>query len=316
MKPVCLLFSLLMVGLLAACGGKSPAIPAHVEEHAHADAHAEAEVARTTIIAADMARASGIRVAPAQAGTIADEHVVQGLLTPVEGKVAEAVARYPGPLRELRVGVGDHVRAGQVVAIVHSNLSLSSYAVKAPIDGVVTARHVAIGAMAGQGTALLEIADLSTLWVDLHIFGDDAGHIRPGANVDVTRLSDGRTVHTHLERVLPGMATASQSTIARARIDNRDGQWRPGAAVRARVTVAEQPVDLMVPVTALQTMHGQDVVFVREGDTFSARAVTLGVRDAQQVQVVDGLRAGEAVVVAESYLIKADLLKQGAVHEH
>ena len=210
----------------------------------------------------------------------------------------------------------DCVRAGQMLATIESNLSLSTYSVAAPISGVVVERSASVGGLAGEGAPLFEIADLSQLWVDLHIFGADAQHIQPGVPVAVTRMSDGETVRTTLERVLPGMATASQSTVARATIDNADNQWRPGTAVKARITVAQEPVDLMVPLTALQSMDGQEAVFVREGETYLTRHVELGARDATQVQILSGLSEGEEVVVAESYLIKADIGKEGAAHDH
>ena len=237
-------------------------------------------------------------------------------MTPIEGRVAEVSARFPGPIRSLRVHVGDVVRAGQPLATIESNASLSIYTVSAPISGVVTARNASVGAIAGDGTPLFEIANLSQLWVDLHIFGADAQHIRAGVPVQVTRMSDGKTLETTLERVLPGMATASQSTIARATLDNADGLWRPGAAVEARISVALTPAELVVPLSALQTMDGEEVVFVREDDTYSARPVEIGARDARQAAIRGGLRAGETVVVEESYLIKADILKEGAAHEH
>lgn len=301
--------------LLVSC--HTPSAPSTSGESATAHAGPHEEKERGAIIAADVARASGIRVAPAAGGVVADEHVVQGLLVPVEGRTVDVAARFPGPVKTMTVGVGDAVRSGQVVATVDSNLSLSSYAVRAPMDGTVTARHASVGSMASEGTVLLEITDLSVLWVDLHLFGADAGHIGAGSTVSVTRLTDDKTVATRIERVLPDMATASQSTIARARIDNRDGMWRPGAAVQARVTVARREVDLMVPLSAVQTMEGRDVVFVRTGeDTYQARHVETGARDASHVQIVSGLAPGEQVVVRESYLIKADLLKEGAGHEH
>ena len=269
-----------------------------------------------TTIAAKIADESGIRVAPAQAGTIADEHEVQGLLTPVEGRVANIAARFPGPIRRLAANVGDRVQAGQTMATVESNLSLTTYAVTSPITGVVLARHATVGSVAGEGATLFEVADLSTLWVDLHIFGADAQHIVPGVPVTVTRLSDGATVHTTLERVLPGTATASQSTVARATLENADGLWRPGSAVKARITVEQQPAALVVPVAALQTFRDWEVVFVRVGDTYEVRPVELGKRDARQVEVLSGLNAGDQVVVEQSYLVKADIEKSGASHDH
>ena len=326
MKPVHLIPALALALSLAACSGEpdqpsQPANDAHADEAAdhgtEADEHGhEAGEIASTVIPAEIAEKSGIQTRPVGPGVIADEHEVQGLLTPVEGRVAQVTARFPGPIRSLRANVGDQVRAGQTLATIESNLSLSTYSVAAPISGVVVDRSASVGGLAGEGAPLFEIADLSQLWVDLHIFGADAQHIQPGVPVAVTRMSDGELVHTTLERVLPGMATASQSTVARATIDNADNQWRPGTAVKARITVAQEPVDLMVPLTALQSMDGREAVFVREGETYLTRHVELGARDATQVQILSGLSEGEEVVVAESYLIKADIGKEGAAHDH
>ena len=313
--------ALTLAVLLGACGGAKPAgEPGHEDEsQAEAGGHEEEgheEAMDRTTIAAKVAQDAGIRVAPAAAGVIADEHEVQGLLTPVEGRVAKVMARFPGPIRTLRANVGDRVRAGQPLATIESNLSLTTYTVPAPISGVVLARNASIGTVAGEGAALYEIADLSELWVDLHIFGADAQHITAGVPVLVTRMSDGVTAETTLERVLPGTATASQSTVARATIRNLDGLWRPGSAVKARVTVDHQPVNLVVPLGALQTAGEDDVVYVRRGDTYVTRPVRGGRRDAQRVEIVSGLKAGEQVVVEQSFLVNADIEKSTAEHEH
>lgn len=269
-----------------------------------------------TTITAGIAEATDIRVAAAGPGVVADEHVVQGLLTPVEGSVAQVSARFPGPIRRLTANVGDSVRAGQVLATIESNLSLADYDVTAPLSGTVLARRATVGAIASDGAPLYEIADLSRLWVDLHLFGNDAQHIRAGVPVEVTRLTDGATATTRLERVLPGTATASQSTVARATITNADGLWRPGSAVMARITVERHEAGLVVPLSALQHFRDGDVVFIRVGDTYEARPLELGRRDARQVEVLEGLKAGDAVVVEQSYLVKADIEKSGATHEH
>jgi len=104
--------------------------------------------------------------------------------------------------------------------------------------------------------------------------------------------------------------------VARATLRNDDGLWRPGAAVKARIVVATQAAAQVVPLSALQSMDGKDVVFVRSGDTYTARPVRLGARDAGKVEVLDGLTPGEQVVVEQSYVVKADIGKAGASHEH
>jgi len=268
-----------------------------------------------TTIAAKIAEQAGIRTARVGPGSIRDEHEVQGLITPIEGRRARIMARFPGPVRAVHVGVGDSVRVGQTLAVVESNISLSGYAVTSPLTGTVLERNASVGDLAGDAP-LFEVADLSRLWVDLHLFGADAQHITPGLPVEVVRLSDGVATLTKLDRVLPGTATASQSTVARATVDNADGRWRIGAAVRARVTVSTDPVELFVPLSALQTFRDRDVVFARVGDDYEARPLDLGRRDGANVEVLDGLRRGDEIVVEQSYLIKADLEKSGASHDH
>jgi cobalt-zinc-cadmium efflux system membrane fusion protein len=98
-------------------------------------------------------------------------------------------------------------------------------------------------------------------------------------------------------------------------VRNVDGRWRPGTAVRARVTVSERPAALVVPTTALQSMENATVVFVHSGDTYPARPVRLGERDADNAEVLEGLKAGEEIVIEQSYLIKADLEKASAAHD-
>ena len=72
----------------------------------------------------------------------------------------------------------------------------------------------------------------------------------------------------------------------------------------------------MGPLSALQTMNGEEVVFVRVGEAYQAQPVEVGQRDGQRVEILSGLNEGDQVVVEESYLIKADIEKEGASHEH
>jgi membrane fusion protein, heavy metal efflux system len=267
-----------------------------------------------TRIDAKTAGQIGIRTATAGPGLIRDAHEVQGLLTPIEGRHARIRARFPGPVEAVRIRVGDHVSKGQTLAVIDSNASLTAYDVVAPFAGTVLDVAVGTGDLAADGP-LVELADLSSLWVDLHLFGGDAQHIAPAMRVEVIRLSDGARIDTKLDRILPGTATASQSTVARATIRNTDGQWRPGSAVRARVTVSERQATLVVPIEALQPMSNAMVVFTRRGDIYTARAVRIGARDSTNAEILAGMQAGDEVVVEQSYVIKADLEKESAADE-
>ncbi|MEQ7780307.1 efflux RND transporter periplasmic adaptor subunit [Xanthomonas hortorum] len=310
-----------LVLALAGCGGsKQPtetepgAGPANTQGD-EPDEHAEEAVESTTISAAD-AEANGVKVAVVGSGKVANEIDVQGVIRVIDGSVAHVSARYPGRVAALRVNVGDNVTAGQNLASIESNLSLSTYGVVSPISGVVLSRQAQTGGGAAEGQTLFEIANFSRVWADLTVFGRQISDVRPGQQVTLESLYGGQRITTTIDSVLPGTASASQSTVARLTLDNAKDQWRPGIAVTGKIATRARDAAVVVPLQAIQTMDGHEAVFVRTGELYSSRAVKLGEKDARVVEVLDGLKAGEEVVIEQSYLIKADIEKSGASHEH
>ncbi len=267
------------------------------------------------IIPAEVAEASGIRTEIAGPTTIRTLAPMMGSVAVDENRLARVRARFPGPVREVRVGLGETVKAGQVLAIVENNESLRSYPVTAPGDGVVVARATNVGDVAGDA-AMFEIADLSQVWVDLHAFGRDMARLESGQPVQLTSTIGERTADAVLERILPVAAAGSQSVIARVRLPNPTGQWRPGLAVSAEVTVAEHPVPLAVKTSALQRFRDFTVVFAQVGDAYEVRMLDLGRRDDEYVEVLGGIDAGARYVTEQSFLIRADIEKSGASHDH
>lgn len=268
-----------------------------------------------TRLSAERARAAGIEVEPAGPARIRDVREVAGLLRPVASRHARIAARFPGPVTAVLVDEGDVVAAGQVLARVESNASLSGYAVSSPIAGTVLVRDAAPGELAGE-RPLFEVADLSRLWAELDLTGADVREVAPGMAVELEALAGGPRASGRIERIGPTTLVASQGARARVVVDNTGGQWRAGGAVRAWIEVAVHEAAVAVPPAALQRDGGRDVVYVRAGDVYERRPVVAGRRDAGRVEVLSGLRAGEPVVVAQSYLVKADIGKAGADHGH
>jgi len=200
------------------------------------------------------------------------------------------------------------------LAIVENSETLGAYSVVAPIDGVVLSRRTSVGDVAGS-QILFEIADLSLLWVELNAFGSDAERLRPGMAVRVTSAG-GTSATTTLDRILPVADPSSQSVVARVLLPNPDGRWRPGMAVSAEVTVGSREVPLGVKLPALQRFRDFTVVFAQVGDTYEVRMLELGERDHEHVEVLGGLAAGTEYVVEQSFLVKADIEKSGASHDH
>lgn len=213
------------------------------------------------------------------------------------------------------LGVSDESIAN-LVASGHAASGLERYEIRAPISGRIVEQLVDIGTpMGGEGQAheLYAIADLSKVWVELSISPQDLPSIKEGQHLTIegTTRSDGTIIFTS-----PVLNEATRSARVIASIDNRDGAWRPGSFVSAEIAISELKADLVIPKTALQTIEGKTGVFVRTPEGFESRQITIGEDDGTAVEVLAGLKAGEPVAVANTFLLKAELGKSEAEHDH
>ena len=288
--------------------------PSHVDEEGDDDAHETEGLARTQI-SAEMAKASEIETATAGPALIRETLTLHGTVVPDPQRVYRLRARYAGVVKEVRKQIGEEVKAGEVLAVVESNESLQRYNVTVPASGVVVTRDVNPGVSVGDET-LLTVVDLSTVWVELASFQHDTARIAAGQRV-LVRDVDG---HVSAEGKVANLAAvgsaASQSMTVRVVLPNPKAQWRPGLFVTGEITVSENEVPLAVRRSALQTYDAADVVFEQHGDWYEARPVVLGRRDSEWTEIRQGLAPGALYVVTNSYLIKADLEKSGAAHDH
>lgn len=269
---------------------------------------------RTSIPRA-IAAASGIETTEAGPAVIRETLGFTGTIRVIPSRIAHQRARFPGVIREVAVDLNQRVEAGELLATVQSNESLETYPIEAAMDGIVLEFDAAPGEATG-GEPLFVIADLSSVWAELDVFSRDVSRIETGQRVTVSNL-DGRQVgEGRIEILSPVASRAAQSVRARVRLDNGEGNWRPGQFVRGEVVVAEADVPLAVKRGSIQRFRDFDVVYARVGDTYEVRMLELGRQDAEHVEVLDGLAPGETYVTRNSYLVKADLEKSGAAHDH
>ncbi|GIU27624.1 efflux RND transporter periplasmic adaptor subunit [Shewanella sp. MBTL60-007] len=284
----------------------------HKDEHGHDEhGHDEHEEGKVHISPEQMQR-SGIATQIAQAGDIKQTVTVYGRTVLPEAASSQVKARFAGLITQMKVNVGDRVKAGQVIAEVESNSSLKRYSIKAPISGMVVERNANAGEMANDNV-LLSIIDDSRLWAEYQIFPAQMRSVAVGQQLLVTGTQ--QQADSKLEYLL-NAPQGQLYQLARAPLDNTNGQWSLGSLVSGYVTLSKQAVGLMIDNLALQEMEGQQVVFVRNAEGFEKRVVELGLRDSQMTEVLSGLIAGEEYAVQKSFLLKADLEKSSAGHVH
>lgn len=290
--------------MLAACGGNTP-------DAGKAAVAAPAPAAEPTLqLSAQQRRDAGIEVAAAAAATIAETMTVYGEISATDDRLRRIAARYPGVAREVAKRVGDSVKAGETLVVVESNDSLVPYRISAPISGRVLERRINPGEALSEQT-LFVIADLSRVWAQLSVFPNEVARVQAGQKVEIRADREGSTQLSSIEYVAPDAASAARRVLVRATLDNGDARWRPGQFVAGDIVLAEYPAAVTVPQTALQDLDGAPHVFVETGKGFVARGVKAGRQDRRRVEIVEGLQAGERVVVSNSYLLKTEWLSQG-----
>jgi cobalt-zinc-cadmium efflux system membrane fusion protein len=261
------------------------------------------------------AQEEGIKVKIAGPGVIKKYVHLNGRITLNRNTTTEVRARFQGVVKNVFVKWGDSVKKGDLLATIESNESLKEYEVRAPTDGRILTRNITPGNVAGT-EALFTIANLSNVWAELHVFPRDLGKINEGQMVTIHSQEEDREVSAPITMILPTTDPLSQTVIAIVTIANPSEEWRPGTIVRADVLIAEKPVSLMVKTSALQNVKEDTVIFIKVGNQYEMRKVELGEKDNQWVEVKSGLKPGTSYVVSNSFLIKADIEKSGAEHEH
>jgi cobalt-zinc-cadmium efflux system membrane fusion protein len=259
---------------------------------------------------------AGIEVAAAGPATIHERVLLNGRIAPDEDTLVHVMPRFPGVVRSVHKRLGDAVAPGDLLVVIESNESLHPYELRARRAGTVIDKNVAPGEFVSNERELLTIADLSKVWADLDVYRPDFGRLRPGQPVRVDAGDGGAPADTTLSYLSPVGSLNTQTLLARAVLPNPDGSWRPGLFVTGSVEVATVEAPVAVLETAVQRMRDRDVVFRAEDGVFEAQPVELGRRDGLHVEIVSGLAPGQRYAAGGSFVLKAEVGKAGAGHDH
>jgi cobalt-zinc-cadmium efflux system membrane fusion protein len=187
--------------------------------------------------------------------------------------------------------------------------SLVAYPLTAPISGRIVEKHIVSGEAVQGDTEAFEVADLSSVWVDLSVYQRDLGIVREGQTVVVDAGPGQPRTRGTITYVRPVVGEETRTAIARAVLQNPEGMLRPGQFVSGRIAVDEARVAVMVPASAVLDVEGTPSVFVETSEGFEPRAVVVGERAGDQVSITEGLEAGERYVARGGFALKAELGK-------
>lgn len=285
------------------------------KEHSHGhDEHNDEHSEHTEIN--DEARENlKIEILKAGKATISEKLKLNGSVILNQNQTAIIKARFAGVVKSVNRSVGDTVKADEVLATIESDESLQVYPIKSPINGVILERNVNVGNKAAEEPVFI-VADLGKLWAEFHIFSKDVNSISEGQKIIISRTSNNLITESTITSILPVAENSSQTLVARAEIDNSDNKWKPGFTIRGDVITAETEVPVAVKVSAIQKMEGEKIVFIKHGKKYEKTPITIGTSNDEWAEVTSGISEDDEYVADGSFIIKADMEKSSAEHEH
>lgn len=218
---------------------------------------------------------------------------------------------------------GDRLRMlGVALAPAADGKAVSTFPLPTPFAGTVIEKHAILGELGQPDKHLFTVADLSKLWIEANLFEKDLGRVKLGADAAVT-------VAAYPEEIFRGKLTYVAAVVdketrtvqARVEVANSDGRLKPEMFATAAIATGGKDGKakaLVLPEQAVVLMQGRSTVFVEEHGGFEPRGVELGEKLRGRVVVKAGLQAGERVVTAGTYALKARIQKSqlGEGHAH
>ena len=205
------------------------------------------------------------------------------------------------------------IDAGQIQAIARRGKALEYLPIASPVSGTVVEKHIVAGSAVKEGMPLLRIADLSKVWVDAQVYESDLPWLKPGMRAEVV-LEDqpDRRFFGSIDFIEPSLDRVSRSARVRMTLPNPDDELRPDRYARMNLQV-DLGRRLLIPEQAVIYFGENRVVFVDLGEgRLQPKKIKTGLRNADYIEVLEGLTEGDQIVTSGNFLIAAESkLKSG-----
>lgn len=210
--------------------------------------------------------------------------------------------------------------AAQIARLEQTRKPILATNIVSPVSGTVTKKLAVEQQYVAQGQPLLEVADLSQVWVEADVYEQQLPSVRAGDAVEIVAAAvPGRTFHGRVSFIVPLLAGATRTARVRIDLPNPGFALKPDMYVNVRITGAPAPAHIMVPASAVIDRGQKQFVWVEtQPGTYEPREVRTGGRHGEQLVIVSGIQPGDAVVVEGGFLLdsEAQLRATTGGHEH
>ena len=198
----------------------------------------------------------------------------------------------------------------------HSKKYLTRFEIHAPISGLIISKEIAQGKTLKKDQEIFTIADVSTVWTAITAYPKDLNIVKIGQKASINATAFNVVGEGEVTYISTLIGEQTRTATVRIELDNKDGKWRPGMFVNAKLVTKEIQVPVAITTDAIQTIFGKTTIFGRYGEYFEIRPIELGRNDGETIEILKGLSAGEQYAAGNSFILKAELGKNEAFHNH
>jgi len=179
-----------------------------------------------------------------------------------------------------------------------SKLTLDHASVRAPVDGVISERTVKLGDRISQSLKLFSLVDLQKLIAQVHVPGRDMRYIKKGQAAQITTdFLPGDSFVGHVERISPVVDPGSGTFKVTLELNSSASRLRPGMFITAHIVTSTHEKAILVPKKAIVYDDGFPHIFVVNDSTASRVRLDIGFEDSENLEVLEGAKAGDRIVV-------------------
>ena len=286
-------------------------------EEMHAEKHEEGEHESIMIFSQELLNEFGIVVETVSGGVLEQTIELPGEIQIDPDRLAHITPRFVGVVKEVFKQMGESVKKGDRLAIIESNESLTTYELHSSMDGVIIDMHFTKGETAQRPDHFFAVADLSEVWVNLSVYQKFISQISLGQSVSIS-VNSAIAQTGNISYVSPTLDKHTRTATARIVLKNSDGKFRPGQFITGNIVINQGKYNVLIPKTALETVNGKTVVFVKNQNGFEPVTVKIGKENHNSVEIISGLEAGQKYVSKGGFVLKAQMAKGsfGGGHGH
>lgn len=207
-----------------------------------------------------------------------------------------------------RLGFYD-ISETEIQDIEKRGIAKKALTITSPFKGVVTLNNAIEGGYIKTGSTVYEIADLSSVWVEAHIYEFELARMVPGLEAEMTLpYQPGKKYLGKVTYVYPYLQRKTRDVVIRLEFENPDLELKPDMYANVRIQTDSEASGIQIPSEAVLRSGERNIVFVsRDNGKFTPREVTLGTAlDEGKVQVLTGLAPGELVVTSGQFLLDSE----------